>query len=327
MRSSRLLAIVMELTRVESITVSALARRHGVSSRTIQRDIAEMFDMGVPVWTRTGPAGGVGLAPGWTSPLLGMTTPEIRALLIGEAGAQDLGLGAEYRSAHLKIDADTSDPSQSTRSLGQKILIDNSDWFASPDEPASLPSIARAVWSGHRIQVRYRGYRRTVPANRLLDPLGLVLKTDRWYLVSAHRGKPRTYRVSRIEDIRVLSEVAHVPKGFSLSEYWSQARSGFDAAIRTITVQLSVPESSLDDLRRSVPGSATETAIDSAVQTDGHLRIDLPVENVDVAAAQLIPIPGVEVHEPAELRAKILAHAHQLARHHRPRTSESCLLE
>src|SRR5690625_6466738 len=98
MRSSRLLAILMELTRLPRTTVATLAERYGVSSRTLQRDISVLPEMGVPVWTRTGPAGGVGLVEGWGSPIAGMTAPELQALIIGEAGARGLGLHTDFET-------------------------------------------------------------------------------------------------------------------------------------------------------------------------------------------------------------------------------------
>src|SRR5690625_7606268 len=101
MRSSRLLAILMELTRLPRTTVATLAERYGVSSRTIQRDISVLHEMGVPVWTRTGPAGGGGLGEGWGSPITGMTAPPLQALIIGEAGAPGLGLHADFDAARL----------------------------------------------------------------------------------------------------------------------------------------------------------------------------------------------------------------------------------
>lgn len=108
MRTTRLLALMMDLSRLSRSTVRHLATRHGVSERTIQRDVASLIDMGVPIWTRTGPGGGVGLVDGWRSPITGMTAAELQAVIIGEAGSRDLGLAGDFQTARLKMLSSTS---------------------------------------------------------------------------------------------------------------------------------------------------------------------------------------------------------------------------
>lgn len=102
MRSSRLVALLLELGRTPVATASQLAAHHGVNVRTIERDVAALQSMGVPLWTRPGPGGGVGLVKGWRSPLTGLTVPELQALIIGEAGSRGLGLEAEFQMARLR---------------------------------------------------------------------------------------------------------------------------------------------------------------------------------------------------------------------------------
>src|SRR5690625_5161195 len=198
-RALGLLTILMEHTRVPRTSVAALAERYGVSPRTIQRDITALHEMGVPVWTRTGPSGGVGMVEGWRSPITGMAAPELQALIIGEAGARGLGLHTDFETARLKMLTTNAAQAETVEPAQERFLIDNERWFSEPEHPAALPDVARAVWSGRRLTIDYlrSGGERT-PRRRLLDPLGLVLKTDSWYLVAAHRRSLRTYRLSRI---------------------------------------------------------------------------------------------------------------------------------
>lgn len=322
MRSSRLLALLMELTRTPRTTVSALAERFGVTPRTIQRDIVALPEMGVPVWTRTGPAGGVGLIEGWRSPLTGMTAAEMQALLVGEAGARGLGLHADFETARLKML--TARPAQAGAvvPVHERFLLDNERWFAEPERPEALSEVARAVWSGRRATLRYqRPGRPGLPVARLVDPLGLVLKTDSWYLIAAHRGSPRTYRVSRIRSVQVHQEEARRPEGFSLPVHWERSRSAFESSRYTLPVSLSLPESSLDALRAAVPGVDVETALaetTEAAPVEGRLALNLLMENFDIAAAQLLAVDGVEVHEPAALRERLHTRGRDLVARHRP---------
>ncbi len=251
------------------------------------------------------------MVEGWSSPVSGMTGAEIRALLIGETASNGLGLIAEFRSARAKLTAAADSAALAAETVGQRFLVDATQWFSAPEQPRELPAISRAVWTGRRITVVYRAHGRE-PVSRRLDPLGLVLKTDLWYLVAAHRKQPRTYRVSRMERVKVHDEGAVRPAEFSLSDYWAAARAEFDSAIRTTRVRLSIPTAGISDLRRAVPGPATETAIASGTIADGRMELELGMETAEIAASQLVTVPGVEIRAPADLRRRLWAHGQEL---------------
>lgn len=332
MRTSRLIAVLMELTRLRRTTVARLADRHGVSERTVQRDLVALQEIGVPLWTRTGPAGGVGLVEGWRSPLTGMTGAEVQALLIGAAGAGELGLAAEFEAARAKMLAaspgaagaenDGAAAGAAARAA-ERVHVDHGRWFTEPERPPVLPEVSRAVWQDRRLSVRYERPDRP-PTDRLLDPLGLVLKTDRWYLVAAHRGTVRTYRLSRILDAVVREEPCRRPEGFSLVEHWRAARAEFEASIFCLRVRLAIPESSVPALRTALPGVDVDGALEhparrSMTDDDGErLELELTVERADIAAAQLLAVPGVEVRAPEHLRETMLARGRDLVARHAP---------
>lgn len=316
MRTTRLLAVMMDLSRAAT-TVAALAARHGVSTRTIQRDVAALHDMGVPVWSRTGPGGGVGMVDGWRSPVTGMTVAELQALVIGETGARALGLLEDFTTARLKMLSAAPAQSAAVSPAQERFLIDNERWFTDPERPPALPAVARALWAGRRITIGY-ARRGRQPVSRLLDPLGLVLKTDVWYLVAAHRRQVRTYRLSRITAARVHDDGAWRPAGFSLPEYWEQSRQDFEASIYTLPVRLRIPAGAAGNLRAAVPGPHTGPALAAARPAGDRLEVDLLMESEGIAAAQLLGVPQVEVLEPAHLRAALHRHGRELAEHNRP---------
>ena len=61
-------------------------------------------------------------------------------------------------------------------------------------------------------EIRYR--KRDGEVKRLLDPLGLVLKAGVWYLValSGRTRSLRTFRVSRVQSVRVLDDEVHAAR-------------------------------------------------------------------------------------------------------------------
>lgn len=312
MRSARLLAMLLRLQRTGPATAATLAAELEVSERTIYRDVATLQQAGVPLWTETGPHGGIRLVDGWRSPIDGFTAAETVALTVGTTGAADLGLGAVLTAARSKLRSSLPGPARDVERVTTRFLLDAPGWFHRDDAGDALATVAEAVWDGRQLQIAYDSRGHTV--HRQLDPLGLVLKAGTWYLVAAHRQQPRTYRVSRIGEATVVPRPAWRPERFDLASWWAQSASAFDAAIRPLHTHLRLSPEATRHLTRAVPGPATRDALAaSRVGADGRTEIDLPVESVAVAVTQLAPLPGVEVVAPRELRDTLAAHGDRLA--------------
>src|SRR5438874_287189 len=189
MRASRLVALLLELQAHQQVTAAELAEWLEVSVRTIYRDIGALQAAGVPLWTEPGPGGGIRLLDGWTGRLDGIAIDEAGALFLAGAVA--------------RADVLATLPRELTARAGrirERFHVDAPDWFTRQDDVPQLAAVADAVWTERRVDLRYGR------SDRRVDPLGLVLKGGRWYLVAAHRGQPRTYRVSRIERAAVRDE-------------------------------------------------------------------------------------------------------------------------
>lgn len=288
---------------------------------SIQRDITALRDMGVPLWTRPGPGGGIGIVDGWISPITGMTGPELQSLTVGETASRDLGLQEQFETARLKMLTTTSAQATAVEPAQQRFLIDNERWFSHPEPSQQLSAVAQAVWSARRVTLHYQRPGGQTPVRRLLDPLGLVLKTDRWYLVAAHRRSLRTYRLSRVTATVVHDDDAYRPENFSRAECWSRSRAEFEAAVHTLPVHLSIPVESSDALRSAVPGAAAQAALQSARQTEDRLDLELNMERMDIALAQLLAVPGVEVTQPPDLRNALRERGEDLLAHNSPQSS------
>jgi predicted DNA-binding transcriptional regulator YafY len=311
-RSARLLALLL-LHRVGPATARTLADELEVSERTVYRDVAMLQAAGVPLWTEAGPGGGIRLLDGWRSPVDGFTAAETVALTIGSAGAADLGLGAVLAAARSKLrSALPAAARDDLARVTERFLLDAPAWFHRDDPGEVLPTVADAVWQGRRLDIRYG--RRGHGVRRRVDPLGLVLKAGTWYLVAAHRRRPRTWRVSRITSATPRPEPAWRPPGFDLARWWSASAAAFDASIRPLRARLRLSPAAARRLPRLVPGELTVRALEQGeVDAEGWVTVDLPLEPVEVAVSQLVPLPGVEVLAPDELRAALADHARDVA--------------
>ena len=222
MRSARLLAMLLRLQRTGPATAATLAAELEVSERTVYRDVASLQQAGVPLWTETGPHGGIRLIEGWRSPVDGFTAAETVAPHPGHGGRRRPGAGRRADRSPLEAPlvrraagaAGGAGPGGDLAHITARFLLDAPGWFHRDEASPALAAVAQAVWDGHQLDITYASRGRTV--ERLLDPLGLVLKAGTWYLVAAHRQVPRTYRVSRIGQASVVDRPAWRPDDFDL---------------------------------------------------------------------------------------------------------------
>ena len=323
MRASRLLSIVLLLQNRGRMTAQDLASELEVSVRTIYRDVESLSSAGVPVYGEPGHEGGYALVEGYRTRLTGLHGDEADALALAglPSAAADLGLGAVLTVAQLKLDA-ALPPSLRERSgrIRERFHLDASAWYREAEPVPYLTAIADAVWNARTVNVRYRRWAEPREVDRVLSPVGLVLKSGIWYLVAAaDAGAIRTYRVSQILDLHEDGGDFERPTGFDLAEYWRASLTEFDRRRfqGAATIRLS-PEAvhRMEDLYgtavlESVAASAT------APDDEGWIRAVLPIEGLTHAVGEVFKLGwGVEVLEPAELRAAVAKTARELAELH-----------
>jgi predicted DNA-binding transcriptional regulator YafY len=303
-RSSRLLTLMLHLEGNASTTADRLAQQLGVSVRTVYRDVAALQAAGVPLYTESGPGGGIRLLDGWQSKLSGMTSLETSALmLLGIPGlADDLGLGAEAAAAEAKLLGAMPLPLRAGAQMWRSRLhVDAPGWFDSPVRTPQLTTVARAVLDGSRIRIAYR--KPAAVATRTLDPLGLVAKAGHWYLVAAHRGRILSYRVSRIESATPIAGAVERPADFDLAAWWSSSAAAFDRSLLRYRCRVRLSPAALRSLP-SVVGSEAARIEPDPPDSRGWVEVDLALESEPVALHQLTALgAGVEVLAPDALRA------------------------
>jgi len=319
MRASRLLSVLLLLQNRGRMTARELAEELEVSVRTVYRDVEALGAAGVPVYADRGPSGGYRLLDGYRTRLTGMTVEEAEALfLAGMPGpAAELGLGAVLAAAELKLRAALPGGlGERAGWLRERFHLDPAGWFQAPDDTPHLVAAAEAVWRQRRIRLRYRRWKPPREVTRVLDPLGVVLKAGRWYLVASADDRLRTYRVGQVLAIEALEETFERPDGFDLAGYWQGWARRFEADVHRgeATVRLS-PRAM--ELLPSLFGTTVSRAARSSAgppDSDGWVRAVIPVEHPNVAVGDLLRLGAdVEVLGPAELRDRLAATVATLA--------------
>lgn len=317
MRASRLVSLLLLLQTRGGMTASELARELEVSVRTVHRDVDALSASGVPIFAERGPHGGIRLVDGYRTRLTGMTTEEADALFLsGLPGpAAELGLGTVVAAARLKVLAalPTELRGRASRLL-ERFHLDAAGWFQAGESVPHLATIAECVWEGRRLELDYdRGDR---PVTRQLDPLGLVLKAGVWYLVAGHDGQIRTYRISRVRDVRALDEPATRPAGFELASFWSESIAAYEREAPRLEVVIRVRHEAmrrLEDIVDAPLMAAAEELPDPEPGEWRRLRVSLDWPR-EVAGRLLAVGAALEVVEPLALRSEIGALAAEVSR-------------
>ncbi len=323
MRASRLLSILLLLHTRGQVNARQLADELEVSLRTVYRDVEALGAAGIPVYATRGRGGGFALVDGFRTRLTGLTADEADALFLSGLPSAAAGLGLDHVLAATQLKLLAALPAElrerATRTR-DRFHLDAPGWEREVESPPCLSTVAEAVWAQRRLQVRYRRANRAV-VDRVLEPLGLVLKAGAWYLVAvpaaadptAARGA-RTYRVVRVLAATVLAEGFQRPPGFRLAEHWSEYQRDYQRRIfhGTATIRLDQAGRQLLFLVGSAARGGHEAM--SAPDEDGWATTTIPIESVQHAHHALLQLgEHVVVLAPAELRGLIRASAEAIA--------------
>lgn len=291
-----------------------LAAKLEVSVRTIYRDVDALSSAGVPVYAEAGYRGGIRLLEDYRTRLTGLSTDEAQALLMGgvPSAVAQLGLGRALVAAQAKVLAELP-PALRTAATEtrRRFHVDMPRWFTARSTPPALATVAGAVWANRRLQFRYAhddGER-----DRAADPLGVVLKAGRWYLVGRVEEQPRVYRIDRIRR-PVVTDETFVRSDFDLEVFWDRWSAEFEASLPVVFVRVVVAPAALDRLRRLVDHrTVSNTDWRGTVDRRGRHRLEVGFENLEQARVAVLSLgPAIEVVEPTRLRDDIANAARQV---------------
>jgi predicted DNA-binding transcriptional regulator YafY len=320
MRASRLISVLLMLQTRGRMTARQLADELEVSVRTVYRDVEELSVSGIPVYADRGAHGGFQLVEGYRTKLTGLTPEEAETLFLsGYPGpAAELGLGTVLAAAQLKVLAALPPELRSRAArLRQRFHLDAPGWFQEPDATPHLQQIAESVWADRRLRMQYRrGSDEGLVVERVVDPMGLVLKSGVWYLVARSDGDMRTYRISRIMELARLQDSFERPDEFDLGEYWERSIAAYEASLPSFTATVRMRGDGLERLPDVIGRLAAEKAMAAAgpADPDGWVTLSIPLEDLWHAEPQILHLgPDAEVLEPPALRERVAAAARETA--------------
>lgn len=201
MKTDRLIGILSVLLQKETVTAPELARRFEVSRRTISRDIEDLCKAGIPICTRQGAGGGIGIMEGYRIDRTLLTSREMQMILAGLRSLDSVSGNRFYVRLMEKLQ-----PGSSVFVSGRdSILIDLSSWYKGSLAPKL--EIIRAAIEERRLLVFYY-YGPGGESSRRIEPYYLVFKWSSWYVWGwcGERKAFRLFKLNRMEQITVSEE-------------------------------------------------------------------------------------------------------------------------
>ncbi len=180
----RQLRILRKIQINPSLHAKDLADELEVSIRTIYRDINSLIESNFPLYFDNG----YRLPESYFFPQINLDMEELSALFISSdflLHQKELPYHRPLRLALEKIEA-------AVQPEYRKMLLDLQSQFAvgvtegiyEETSYEIMTLINRAIFSHHRIRIRYHTFSSNTEKERTVDPYGLFFSQDNWYLVA-----------------------------------------------------------------------------------------------------------------------------------------------
>lgn len=305
----RLFKLVDLLQGAQRLTTGELARRLGVSERTVSRDIGRLQDLELPVDVTPGRRGGVSLAPGALLPALRFTDDEALALgygLLLARRAESVALEKAAQSALERLSSVLGErPRQRLAALAQTLTeLPPVRGDAKTVLSSVVLGLAEAVKTKRQVELGYRSRRGEITSRRL-DPYGLVHLGRFWYVAGyCHlRREVRVFRLDRIRLIDLTHKAFAPPEAFDTLKWVGNAIAQTPLP-GTVTCRVEL-HCTLAEASRYIPATTVMLEpVDGGVLMTTHY----PSETLERLALYLLEFPlEIDVLEPTELQDALVS--------------------
>src|SRR3954468_11229688 len=313
--SSRLLTLLSLLQGRRDWPGQELADRLEVSGRTVRRDVDRLRELGYPVESLTGPAGGYRLAAGAAMPPLLLDDEEGIAIAVGvRTPARASVTGIEETSVRALVKLEQVLPAHLRRRVQALGAVSTLSYGSGPTaDPQVLTLLAAACRNRERLRFGYQA-REGERSGGEPEPHALVNVGRRWYLVAWDCGRKdwRTFRVDRLT--RPHASGRFQPRELPAKDAATFVSRSLRARPNRYEARLTL-HASAEEMSKRVPRWT------GPFEPLGEARCEYRTgdDNLEWLAARLSML-GVEfeVHEPPELIEHLRALAARLARAAQP---------
>jgi predicted DNA-binding transcriptional regulator YafY len=294
----RVLTVLEILQAREHVTGAELAKRLEVNERTVQRYIARLQDLCIPVESKRGVGGAYRLKPGFRLPPMMFTDEEAFALAIGLRALRHLGLAAfapaaEGAAAKLGRVLPNS-LRESVSAVDEVVAVEPGPWVISTSAEL-LIRLCTAIRARHRVAFHYESHDHAA-SRREVEPYGIVHMDGRWYFVGhcLLRQALRTFRLDRVSELEMRDQSFDRPAGFDAKAHLQRSMPFVQAGF-SIEVWLDLP------IEKARARFACHRVM--IEEENGGVTLRCSRENLEWFAAMLLTLGcSIVVRQPPELK-------------------------
>jgi len=298
--ATRLITLILMLQRQPGQKAADLAKRLGISVRTLHRYFEMLDEMGVPVYAERGPYGGFSLVRGYKLPPLVFTPEEAVTVALGTSLVSEIWGQLYHEAAQgalTKLENVLPDEQRHEIAWARRSLI--ATGLNRADIEMLAPRLEKLRWAvreNRRLSMTYHSGSNPHGEQRELDAYALIQRWGWWYVVGfCHlRQGVRTFRVDRISELNLQAQTFPAPVDFDIQAYMAQEWQN----IPQIKVRmLFAPQfAHLAQYGRGYWGTLEE-------QPDGSAVVSFDAPDIHAAASNVLAYgPAVTVLEPPEVR-------------------------
>jgi predicted DNA-binding transcriptional regulator YafY len=316
--SARLLELLSLLQARPHWSASELAKRLGITERTVRRDVTRLRQIGYPVVADAGRTGGYELGRGGALPPLLLTDDESVAVAMGLRAAASGGV-AGYDEAAVAALAKLEQVLPAT--VRERVLALNAATVlarprAGPEvDPDVLLLVAQACRRPERIRFCYRDGSGN-QTERRVEPRGLVNVERRWYLAALDldRRDWRNFRLDRMSEVALTGHRFVPGDGPDAGTIVAQGLTHAPYPVQAEVV--------LHTDMASARAEISET-VGTVEEVGGEVVLRLGANDVDWLARYVAGLPfEAEVRHPPEVRAAVRTLGRRLQEAHRRRSRQ-----
>jgi predicted DNA-binding transcriptional regulator YafY len=294
----RVLTVLEILQARDHVSGAELAKRLEVNPRTVQRYVARLQDLCIPVESTRGVGGAYRLKPGFRLPPMMFTDEEAFALTLGLRALRHLGLAAfapATEGAATKLGRVLPDTlRESAGTIDELVEIEPGPWVISTSAE-SLIRVCMAIRARRCVTFHYESHHRST-SQREVEPYGVVHMDGRWYLVGRclSREALRTFRLDRVSALEVRDQRFDRPADFDAKNYLRKSMPFVETG-HSVDVWLDMP----------IEEARSRFALHRVMveEENGGTRLQCARDNLDRFAAMLLMFGcRMVVRQPEELR-------------------------
>lgn len=205
-KAQRLIHLIMKVNERKKFTLQEMADECGVSRRTMMRDLMELSELGVPLYSEVGPHGGYRVLRDKVLPPISFTESEALALFFAGQSLRN------YKTLPFNNEADaalekflhylSSELKQKISHLRQRLVF----WVA-PHE-LETPLIQPLLDAALEQQVVTIQYEASSHSERMIQPLGIYTMNGLWYCQAFCflANDYRTFRIDRVKAVALSAD-------------------------------------------------------------------------------------------------------------------------